>query len=37
MKRRIMSKRSNKKNFRRGSKSHPKNAPRSLSRGGIRL
>lgn len=37
MKRRIMSKRANKKSFRRGAKMHPKNAPRSVSRGGIRL
>lgn len=37
MKRRIMSKRANKKSFRRGARVHPKNAPRSLSRGGIRL
>lgn len=37
MKRKIMSRRANKKSFRRGAKMHPKNAPRSLSRGGIRL
>jgi hypothetical protein len=37
MKRRIMSKKSNRKNFKRGAKTHPKNAPRSVSRGGIRL
>lgn len=37
MKRKIMSKRANKKSFRRGAKMHPKNAPRSVSRGGIRL
>lgn len=37
MKRRIMSKSSNRKNFKKGAKSHPKNAPRMLSRGGIRL
>lgn len=37
MKRKIMSRRANRKNFRRGNKVHPKNAPRSLSRGGIRL
>lgn len=37
MKRRMMSKRSNRKNFKKGAKTHPKNAPRSLSRGGVRL
>jgi len=37
MKRKMMSKSSNRKNFKRGAKSHPKNAPRTLSRGGIRL
>lgn len=37
MRRKIMSKRSNRKSFRRGARVHPKNAPRSLSRGGIRL
>jgi len=37
MKRKIMSKSANKKNFKRGAKTHPKNAPRMLSRGGIRL
>lgn len=37
MKRKIMKMRANKKSFRRGAKVHPKNAPRSLSRGGIRL
>lgn len=37
MKRKIMSRRANKKSFRRGTRVHPKNAPRSLSRGGIRL
>lgn len=37
MKRRIMSKSANRKNFRRGAKTHPKNNVRSVSRGGIRL
>lgn len=37
MRRKIMSKKSNRKNFKRGSKTHPKNQPRALSRGGIRL
>jgi len=37
MKRKIMSKRSNKKSFRRGAKMHPKNVRRSVSRGGICL
>lgn len=37
MKRKIMSKKANKKNFKSGAKIHPKNTPRSLSRGGIRL
>jgi len=37
MKRKIMSRRSNRKNFRKGARVHPKNAPKSLSRGGIRL
>lgn len=36
-KRKIMSRRANRKNFRRGAKVHHKNVPRSLSRGGIRL
>lgn len=36
-KRKIMSRRGNRKNFRRGAKVHHKNVPRSLSRGGIRL
>lgn len=36
-KRMRMSRRGNKRNFRRGSRTHGKNAPRSLSRGGIRL
>lgn len=36
MKRKIMSRRANKKNFRKGARVNPKNAPR-LSRGGIRL
>lgn len=37
MKRKIMSRRANKRNFRRGSRIHRKNAPRMMSRGGIRL
>lgn len=37
MKRKIMSKRANRKNFKRGTRVHSKNMPRSLSRGGIRL
>lgn len=37
MKRKIMSKKSNRKNFKRGAKTHPKNAPHSVPRGGIRL
>jgi len=37
MKRKIMSKKSNRKNFKSGSKTHPKNQARGLSRGGIRL
>lgn len=37
MKRKIMSSRANKKNFKRGAKTHPKNSARSVSRGGIRL
>ena len=37
MKRKIMSKKSNAKNFKKGSKTHPKNNPRGVSRGGIRL
>lgn len=37
MKRKIMSRRSNKKSFRRGAKVHRKNAPRTMSRAGIRL
>nr|QJB19197.1 MAG: hypothetical protein [Microvirus sp.] len=37
MKRMRMSKRGNRKNFRRGTKIHKRNAPRSLSRGGGRL
>lgn len=37
MKRKMMSKKGNHKNFKKGAKSHPKNAPRTLSRGGIRL
>jgi len=37
MKRKIMSPRANKKNFKRGAKTHPKNSARSVSRGGIRL
>lgn len=37
MRRKMMSKKSNRKNFKQGSKSHPKNMPRPLSRGGIRL
>lgn len=36
MKRKIMSKSANKKNFRRGNRTHPKNG-KSQSRGGIRL
>lgn len=36
MKRKMMSRRSNKKNFRRGAKTHRKNF-KSISRGGIRL
>lgn len=36
MKRRIMSRRANRKSFKRGTRVHPKNM-RSLSRGGIRL
>lgn len=36
MKRKIMNRRSNRKNFRRGTRVHPKNM-RSVSRGGIRL
>lgn len=37
MKRKMMSRKANKRNFKSGAKTHPKNAPRSLSRGGIRL
>nr|QJB20018.1 MAG: hypothetical protein [Microvirus sp.] len=37
MKRKIMGKKQNRKNYKSGAKTHPKNAPRSLSRGGIRL
>jgi len=37
MKRKIMSRRSNKKSFRRGARVHPKNAPTTMSRGGRRL
>jgi len=37
MKRKIMSKKANRKNFKSGAKTHPKNTPRNLSRGGIRL
>lgn len=37
MKRKIMSRGQNRKNFRRGSKVHPKNAPKTMSRGGRRL
>lgn len=37
MKRRAMSNRSSQKSFRRGSRVHPKNAPRVIMRGGIRL
>ena len=37
MKRKIMSKKANRKNFKSGAKTHPKNAPKMLSRGGIRL
>lgn len=37
MKRKIMSKKANRKNFKNGAKTHPKNAPRTVSRGGIRL
>jgi len=37
MKRKMMSKKANSKNFKKGSKTHPKNAPKAVSRGGIRL
>lgn len=37
MRRQKMSKKANRKNFKSGAKTHPKNAPRALSRGGIRL
>lgn len=37
MRRKIMSRRANKRNFKRGTRVHRKNAPRSVSRGGIRL
>jgi len=37
MKRKIMSKKANRKNFKQGAKTHPKNSARSVSRGGIRL
>jgi hypothetical protein len=37
MKRRIMSKKSSRRNFKRGAKTHPKNTPKMGSRGGIRL
>ncbi|QXP08076.1 MAG: hypothetical protein [Arizlama microvirus] len=37
MKRRVMSKKANRKNFKSGAKTHPKNTPRMLSRGGIRF
>jgi len=37
MKRKMMSKRANRKNFKSGAKVHPKNSARSVSRGGIRL
>lgn len=37
MKRKIMGKKQNRKNFKKGSKTHPKNHSRLLPRGGIRL
>lgn len=37
MRRKIMNRKSNKRSFRRGAKMHPKNARRSVSRGGICL
>lgn len=37
VKRKIMNKRGNKRNFKRGAKVHHKNFPKSLARGGIRL
>jgi len=37
MKRKMMSRSSNKRSFRKGSRTHKYNAPKSMSRGGIRL
>jgi len=37
MKRKMMSPKANKKNFKRGARTHKFNHPKSMSRGGIRL